>query len=88
VPEVGHCAIAVFGHAFDDYSHAVGAITFVHDLFVYVAIFAVAGAALDGAFDVIFRHVLSASFFNSNAEPGVAVRVAAAFARSHNDFTG
>ena len=49
-------AVAVVGNRIDDHRHAAGAVALVHDLFVVDAFF-FAGAATNGALDVVGRHV-------------------------------
>ena len=61
----------------DDDGDAAGAVALKGDLFVADA-FQLAGAALDGALDVVLRHVLGLGGQNGGAQPRIAVRIAAA----------
>ncbi len=70
-------AILVVGQDVDDDGDASGAVALVGDLVVGEAL-ELAGAALDGALDVIGGHVLRLGGEDGGAEAGIAVRVAAA----------
>ena len=69
-------AIFVVGEDFDDEGDAAGAVALVGDLFVADA-FEFAGAALDGAFDVVGGHVLRFGCGDGATEARVAVGIAA-----------
>ena len=71
------CAVAVVGEDVHDDGHAAGAVALEGDLFVAHA-FQFAGTALDGALDVVLRHVLGLGCGNRRAKARVAVRIAAA----------
>ncbi len=71
--------------AFDDEGYAAGAVALVGDLLVGDA-FEFAGAALDGAFDVVGGHVLGFGGGDSSAEAGVAVGVSSALFGGDGDF--
>ena len=70
-------------HIHDD-RHAARAVALEGDLFVVHA-FQFAGAALDGALDVVLRHVLRLGGGHGRAQAGVAVRVAATLG-GYGDF--
>ena len=72
-------AIFVVGEDFDDDGDAAGAVALVGDLLVGDA-FEFAGAALDGALDVVGGHVFGFGGGDGSAEAGVAVGVSSAAA--------
>ena len=81
---LAHGAVAIVGQRLHDDRHAAGPVALEGDLFVAHA-FQFAGAALDGPLDVVLRHVFGLGRGNGGAQPGVAVRVAAALG-SDGDF--
>ncbi len=79
-------AVFVVGEDFDDERDATRAVALIGDLLVGDA-FELAGAALDGALDVVGWHVLCFGGGDGSAETGVAVRIAtAAGLGSYGDF--
>ena len=77
-------AVAVVGEHVDQDGHAAGTIAFVGDLFKRYA-FGLAGAALDGPFDVVLGHADFAGLVNGIAKLEVGFRVAAAVPRGDDD---
>ena len=78
-------AHAVVGHAIDHYGRALDAVAFVAD-FLVVHAFQVATAALDRALDVVLGHVLLIRLVDRQAQPRIAVEIAAAQPRGNGDF--
>ena len=78
-------AIFVVGEDFDDDGYAAGAVALVGDLLVGDA-FEFAGAALDGALDVVGGHVLGFGGGDGSAEAGVAVGISSALLGGDGDF--
>ena len=70
-------AVLVVGEHLDDDGDATGAVALVGDLLVGDA-FELAGAALDGALDVVGGHVLRLGRGDGAAQTGIAVGVSAA----------
>src|SRR5439155_9025279 len=77
-------AVAVVGEHVDQDGHAAGTIAFVGDLFKRYA-FGLAGAALDGPFDVVLGHADFAGLVNGIAKLEVGFGVAAAVPRGDDD---
>src|SRR4051812_15183100 len=77
-------AVAVVGGDFDQNSDAAWAVAFKRDLFVADA-GKLAGAPLDGALDVIRRHVLGLRGGHGGTQTGILLRVASGF-RGNSDF--
>src|SRR5207249_3690013 len=65
---------------------ASGPVGLIGHLFVLDP-FELSGALLDGALDVVERHVLSLGGLDGGAEPGIAVGVTAPLACGDGDFT-
>ena len=79
-------AVAVVGQGFDDDGDAAGAVAFVTDV---VEVFAVGALRLlDGAFDVVFRHVFGARVLNGEAQARVHVGIGRAGLGGDGDFAG
>ena len=76
--------VAVIGRDLDQDRDAARAVAFKGDLFVANAR-QLAGAALDGALDVVGGHVLGLGCCNGRAQTRVLFQVAAALGR-HGDF--
>ena len=83
--DFAYSAVLVVGEDVDDDGDAAGPIAFVGDLFVADA-FDLAGSALDGALDVLVRHVLGFGSGDRSAEAGIAVRVSSAHLGGDGDF--
>ncbi len=79
-------AVAVVGQGFDDDGDAAGAVTFVADFLKVLAIGA--SGLLDGALDVVFRHVLGARVLDGEAQARVHFRVGRAGFGGDGDFAG
>ena len=86
VADVGDRADAVVGRAVDDERSAADAVAFVADFFVGDA-FELAGALENGVGDGVLGHVAAAGLDQGEAETGVGLRIAAAHAGGHDDFT-
>jgi hypothetical protein len=85
VTHFGHGSIRVVGRGLDQDCGAAGPIALVRELLVLGAL-EFAGALLDGALDVLLRHVDRARAVHGQAQARVAVRVATAGAGRHGDF--
>ena len=85
MPDIGHRARPVVGHAIDDHRGAVDPVTFVADLFVRDAL-ELAGAALGGALDRVLRHVLIHRLVDREPQPRVHRRVGSAHPGGNGDF--
>ena len=81
---LAHSAVAIVGRGLDQQRDAAGAVALEGDLFIQCA-GKLTGAALDGALDVVLRHVLGLGRQNGRTQPWITVGVAAA-ARRHADF--
>src|SRR5690606_19958167 len=86
VPDFGHRAGAIVGHAVDDDRRTAYAIAFVADFFIIGAIGA-ADPALDGPLDVVFGHIGVGGLVPGHAQPRIAVGVGAACPRRDGDLT-
>ena len=84
VADLAYRAVAVVGQYIHNDGHAAGAVALEGDLLVVDA-FQFAGAALDGALDVVLRHIFGLGRQNRGAQPGIGVRVAAALG-GNRDF--
>src|SRR2546422_10332794 len=71
VANLGDGAVGVVGGSFDEQGRAAGPVRLVGDLFVRHAR-ELARSLLDGALDVVERHVLGFGGVDCGAEPGVA----------------
>ena len=80
-------AIAVVGERVGHDRHAGRSVTLIPDLFQRIA-FQRAGASLDGAVDLVGRHVYLACLLDRQPEPEVAVGVASTLFGRDCDFTG
>ena len=87
VAHVGRRAVLVVGEHLDDDGHAARAVALVKDgLEVGAALFA--GAAFDGAVDVVFGHAVRARLFDGRRQRGVGRGVGAALFGGHHDGAG
>ena len=86
VADVGDRADAVVGRAVDDERSTADAVAFVADFLVGDA-FELAGALENGVGDGVLGHVAGAGLDQGEAETGVGLRLAAAHAGGHDDFT-
>ena len=82
--DVGDGARGVVGGCFDDEGGTVGAFAVIDYLFVGGLVFL--GGALDGAFDVLFRHALALGGGHEQAETEIAGGVGAAGKYGEFDF--
>src|SRR5256885_10045470 len=78
-------AIRVVGGRFDEEGRAAGPVRLVGDFLVRDAL-ELARSLLDGALDVVERHILGLSGVDGGAEPGVAPGIAAALLGGDRDF--
>ena len=74
----------VVGSGLNEDSDTVRAVTFVVDLLV--AFGRLIGSFLNGAIDIVLRHVLAFALLNEHAQPRVTIRIGSAFASSNSDF--
>src|SRR5207253_2636540 len=85
VANLGDGAVGVVGGGFDEQGRAAGPVRLVGDLFVRHAL-ELARSLLDGALDVVERHVLGFGGVDGGAEPGVAGGVAAVLLGGDRDL--
>ena len=85
VAHIGDRAHFVVGEAIHHHRRAAYAVAFIARFFIGHA-FQLAGAAFDGAIDVVARHVFGFAFVDGEPQARVVVWVAAAHAGSHGDF--
>src|SRR5882672_4123797 len=85
VADLRHGAVGIVGRCLDDHGGAAGAVALV-DHFLEGDALQLAGALLDGAFDVVARHINCLGGIDGRAQSGVAAGVAAAGLGSHGDF--
>src|ERR1700761_1178565 len=81
---LAHRAVAIVGRGLDQQRDAARTVALEGDLFIERA-GQLTGAALDGALDVVLRHVLRLGCEDRRAQPRITVRVAAPACR-HADF--
>src|SRR5581483_96234 len=84
--QIGHGAIAIIGDAGNENRRTMRTVAFEHEFFKGSTILVFAGAAFDGAFDIIFWHVLGARFVHGETQAKIGFRIAAAVAGGHHDF--
>ena len=77
-------AVLVVGQRLDDDGDATGAVALVADLVIVLAVGA--GRLLDGAVDVILRHVFRARILDGEAQAGVHLGIRQAELRGDGDF--
>src|SRR6185369_1575441 len=82
--DVGGGAVAVVGQRLDDDGDAAGAVTLVADLVIVLAL--IAERLLDGALDIVLRHVLLARRDDGGAQARVHVGVGRAQLGRDGDF--
>ena len=85
VADVRGGAVLVVGEDFDEDGDSAGAVAFIVQFLVGRRA-ELAGALLDGALDVVLRHVRAAGLEDRGAEAGVRGGIAAAHARGNRDF--
>ena len=85
VAHVGNGALTIVGQAIDDDGGTVDAVAFVADFLVADA-FQFAGTALDGARDVVGRHVFFLGLGHRGAQTWIKCRIAAAEAGGNRNF--
>ena len=78
-------AVAVGGDDLNQNADAARAIAFKGD-FIVLLTFELAGAAEDGALDIVVRHVLVFAGENRGTEAGIGIGIAAADASGDGDF--
>ena len=78
-------AVLVVGEHLDQQGAAARSIGFVGE-FLVIDTLEVTGAFLDGAIDIVLGHVGAASLENGGAQARIALRIAAAHARSDRNF--
>src|ERR1700733_3411135 len=78
-------AVAIVGGDFDDESDASGAVA-LEGYFLVDRPGKFTGATLNGALDVVLRHVLSLGGGDSAAQPGIGIDISSALASRHGDF--
>ena len=81
---VGGGAVAVVGHGFDDDGRAAGPVALVADLLVGLGVAAL--RLLDGALDIVLRHVLGAGGQDGGAQARVHGRIRQAHLGRHRDL--
>ena len=82
--DVGGGAVAVIRQRLDDHGDAAGTVALVADLVVALAV--AAGRLLDGALDIVLRHVLLARRDDGRAQPRIHGRVRGSELGRHRDF--
>src|SRR5262249_26868865 len=85
MPDVGHGARTVVGHAIDDDRGTGDAVTLVADFLVVHAL-QIAGAALDRALNVVLGHVVVVRLVHRQTQAWIGRGVAAAHARCDRNF--
>src|SRR6185369_15039525 len=85
VADLGGGAVAVVGHRLDDQRDAARTVAFVRDFLVRGA-FELAGAAFDGALDVVLRHVVGLRLGHGRTKTGIAADVTTAEACGNGHF--
>src|SRR5271167_3574246 len=83
---LAHGTVAIVRGHFDDESDAPGTVALKGDLLVDRS-GQFTGAALDGALDVVLRHVLSFGGGDSATQPGIGIHIPPALASRHGDFS-
>ena len=86
VPDVRNCPILVVRKRLDVQRHAPRRVALVHDPFVAHAL-QLAGPLLDGALDVVLRHVRGLGGIHRETQPRIEVRVATTLPRPDRDLT-
>ena len=78
-------AIAIVGRRIHDHRYAVRTVTFVANLFDF-SLAALPGAASDGAFDVLLRHIELARFFDRHFQAVVCLGIGRATLGGEDDL--
>jgi hypothetical protein len=84
--QLGHRPVLVVGRALDQEQGAAGAGALVQHLFIAHAL-DLAGTPLDGAIDLVTRHLQRLGAGNRFSEPRIAARIAAPHAGSDRDLS-
>src|SRR5665213_1582783 len=79
------CAVAIVCRRFHDHRDTARSVALKRNLFIGRAL-KLASATLDGALDVVLRHIFSFGGNYSSAQPRIAVGISTAVSRSHGDF--
>src|ERR1700691_6144910 len=82
---LAHSTVAIVRGHFDDESDTPGTVALKGDLLIDRS-GQFTGAALNGALDVVLRHVLRLGSGDGPAQPGIGVHISPALASSHGDF--
>src|SRR5207245_1421532 len=85
-PDLRSRTISVVCRGLDHDGYAAGRVTFVSNFVELFAIFALAGAAFDRAFDIVIRHALGARRQDRTSQTGIGTRIAAAGLCREGDF--
>src|SRR6266487_1106013 len=85
--QISHSAITVIGNSLDQHCYAMRCVTFIHDLFKGRTIFIFTRTTPDGALDILFWHILSASFIYSETQTKVRIGVTTTLASGKYNFT-
>src|SRR5689334_24968106 len=84
--ELAHYAVAVCGHRLNEHAYAARPVALEGHFFVLLAL-ELAGAAQNGALDVVVRHVFVLRRENRRSQTRIRVRIASADARRNGDFS-
>jgi hypothetical protein len=88
VSDLGGRPVFIIGQRLHEDGDAAGTVAFVHDLLRLRHAFQFAGALLDGALDVVGRHVAGLALGQDRAQGDVGAGIAAADARRDRQFLG
>src|SRR5207245_2320754 len=86
VAKLAYQPVAIRGNRLNEHAHAAGTITLKGHFFVLLA-FELAGAAQNGALDIVVWHVLVFRRKNRRPQARVGVRISAADTRGDRDFS-
>ena len=85
VPNLADYAVTVRGHHLQDHAYSAWSVTF-EVYFLILFAFELACPSLDGALDILIRHIFVFGCGNRRPQPWVGIRVAAANTGGNADF--
>jgi hypothetical protein len=86
--DVSDGPVAIVSHTINDQGDSVGRITLIIHLFDRRTVFRITGAAGNGPFDIVFRHVVGPGVINCQPQPEISIWISTALACGDSNFAG
>src|SRR4030095_5238192 len=83
---LGGRSVLIVGRSFNDHCHTAWRINLVNNLIEMLRVIALAGAAFDGALDIIVRHALGPRRLDRAAQTWIPIGIATAGFSGDGDF--